>query len=229
MGMSYRELTAAAAGAPVRTGAERITLIRRTYLLVLASVLVTMAGVSFSISTPPVLNWAARHPIITFIGMFLPLIAAQRFRHVFPTNIGFVFLFTFLEGIFISPFIWVMGQTQPGVVGQAALLTGTTFGALTLYAFLSKKDFSAWGGFFIVGLWVLIATSLLNLFFQNTTASLWIAGATVFVFGGLLVFDTWRLRNVFGPNDYVQAAVAIYLDLLNMFLAILSLLGGRRE
>ncbi|HZI29633.1 MAG TPA: Bax inhibitor-1/YccA family protein [Gemmatimonadaceae bacterium] len=229
MGMSFRELTAAGVAAPVRTGAERVTLIRRTYLLVLASVLVTMAGVSFSISTPPVLAWSARHPIITFIGMFLPLIAAQRFRHVFPTNIGFVFLFTFLEGIFISPFIWMLGQTQPGVVGQAALLTGTTFGALTLYAFLSKKDFSAWGGFFIVGLWVLIATSLLNLFFQNTTASLWIAGATVFVFGGLLVFDTWRLRNVFGPNDYVQAAVAIYLDLLNMFLAILSLLGGRRE
>ena len=228
MGISYRELTAAGT-VPVRTGAERATLIRRTYLLVLASVLVTMAGVSFSISTPPVLNWAARHPIITFIGMFLPLLAAQRFRHVFPTNIGFVFLFTFLEGIFISPFIWMLGQTQPGVVGQAALLTGTTFGVLTLYAFVSRKDFSAWGGFFIVGLWVLIGTSLLNLFFQNTTASLWIAGATVFVFGGLLVFDTWRLRNVFGPNDYVLAAVAIYLDLLNMFLAILSLLGGRRE
>jgi FtsH-binding integral membrane protein len=51
----------------------------------------------------------------------------------------------------------------------------------------------------------------------------------VFVFGGLLIFDTWRLKNVFGPDDYVQAAVAIYLDLLNMFLAILSLLGGRRE
>lgn len=226
MGISYRELTGAL---PVRTGAERATLVRRTYLLVLASVLVTMAGVSFSISTPPVLNWAARHPFITFLGMFVPLIAAQRFRHVFPTNIGFVFLFTFLEGIFISPFIYVLGQTQPGVVGQAALLTGTTFGVLTLYAFLSRKDFSAWGGFFIVGLWVLIATSVLNLFFQNATASLWIAGATVFVFGGLLIFDTWRLRNVFGPSDYVQAAVAIYLDLLNMFLAILSLLGGRRE
>jgi FtsH-binding integral membrane protein len=180
-------------------------------------------------STPPVLNWAARHPIITMLGMFVPLIAAMKFRNVFPTNIGLVFLFTFVEGIFISPFIYLLGQTQPGVVGQAALLTGTTFGVLTLYAFLSRKDFSAWGGFFMIGLWVLIATSLLNLFFQNTTASLWIAGATVFVFGGLLIFDTWRLRNVFGPDDYVQAAVSIYLDLLNMFLAILTLLGGRRE
>lgn len=226
MGISYRDVAAAV---PVRTGVERATLIRRTYLLVFASVLVTMAGTAFAISTPPVLTWAARHPIITFIGMFMPLIAAQRFRHVFPTNIGFVFLFTFIEGIFISPFIYVLGTTQPGVIGQAALLTGTTFGALTAYAFVSRKDFSAWGAFFMVGLWVLIATSLLNLFFQNATASLWIAGATVLVFSGLLVFDTWRLRNVFGPNDYIQAAVAIYLDLLNMFLAILSLLGGRRE
>ena len=226
MGISYRPMGEVAV---VRTGAERATLIRRTYLLVLASVLVTMGGVSFSLSTPPVLNWAARHPIITMLGMFLPLIAAMKFRNVFPTNIGLVFLFTFVEGIFISPFIYLLGQTQPGVVGQAALLTGVTFGALTLYAFLSRKDFSAWGGFFMIGLVVLIVTSLLNMFFQNTTASLWIAGATVFVFGGLLIFDTWRLRNVYGPDDYVQAAVAIYLDLLNMFLAILSLLGGRRE
>ena len=226
MGISYRQMTGAV---PVRTGAERATLVRRTYLLVLASVLVTMGGVSFSMSTPPVLNWAARHPIITMLGMFLPLMGALKFRNIFPTNIGLVFLFTFLEGIFISPFIYLLGQTQPGVVGQAALLTGTTFGVLTLYAFLSRKDFSAWGGFFIVGLWVLIATSVLNMFFRNPTASLWIAGASVFVFGGLLIFDTWRLRNVYGPDDYVQAAVAIYLDLLNMFLAILSLLGGRRN
>jgi len=226
MGVSYRPMTGAV---PVRTGVERATLVRRTYLLVLASVLVTMFGVSFSMSTPPVLNWAARHPIITMLGMFLPLMGAMKFRQVFPTNIGLVFLFTFIEGIFISPFIYLLGQTQPGVVGQAALLTGTTFGVLTLYAFVSRKDFSAWGGFFIVGLWVLIGTSVLNMFFQNATASLWIAGATVFVFGGLLIFDTWRLRNVYGPDDYVQAAVAIYLDLLNMFLAILSLLGGRRQ
>lgn len=225
MGVSYRPMEVAA----VRTGTERATLVRRTYLLVFASVLVTMLGTSWALSTPPVLEWTLRHPFLTMIGMFAPLIGALKFRQVFPTNIGLVFLFTFVEGVAIAPLIYAYDQMQPGVVGQAALLTGTTFGVLTLYAFVSRRDFSALGGFFTVGLWVLIATSLLNMFFRNPTASLWIAGATVFVFGGLLVFDTWRLRNVYGPNDYVQAAVAIYLDLLNMFLAILSLLGGRRE
>ena len=108
-------------------------------------------------------------------------------------------------------------------------LTIGTFGVLTAYAFVSRRDFSAWGGFFVTGLWVLIGTSLLNLFFHNETASLWIAAAGMLVFSGLLLFDTWRLRNVYGPNDYVQAAVAIYLDLLNMFLFMLRLLGGRRN
>jgi FtsH-binding integral membrane protein len=225
MGVAYRPMS----GVVVRTGSERATLVRRTYLLVLASVMVTMGGVSFAMSQPVVWLWVARHPILTMLAMFAPLIAALKLRDVFPANIGLVFLFAFVEGIAISPLIVYYARTQPGLIGQAALLTTSTFGVLTLYAWFSKRDFSAWGGFFIVGVWVLIATSLLNLFFQNATASLWIAGATVFVFGGLLVFDTWRLRNVFGPNDYVQAAVAIYLDLLNMFLAILSLLGGRRE
>ena len=225
MGVSYRPLEVAA----VRSGVERVTLVRRTYLLVFAGILVTMFGVSWALSTPAVLTWTAQHPFLTMIGMFAPLIAAMKFRTVFPTNIGLVFLFTFMAGIGIAPVIYLYDRMQPGVVGQAAFLTGTTFGVLTLYAFVSRRDFSAWGGFFTVGLWVLIATSLLNLFFQNPTASLWIAGGTVFIFGGLLVFDTWRIRNVYGPEDYVQAAVSIYLDLLNMFLAILSLLGGRRE
>ena len=226
MGVSYRPMTGAV---PVRTGVERATLVRRTYLLVLASVLVTMFGVSFSMSTPPVLNWAARHPIITMIGMFLPLIGAMKFRNVFPTNIGLVFLFTFVEGIFISPFIYMLGQTQPGVVGQAALLTGVDVRRADDLRVREPEGLQRLGRLLQIGLVVLIVTSLLNMFFQNPTASLWIAGATVFVFGGLLVFDTWRLRNVYGPDDYVQAAVAIYLDLLNMFLAILSLLGGGRD
>ena len=139
MGVSYRPMTGAAV--PVRTGVERATLVRRTYLLVLASILVTMFGVSFSMSTPPVFNWAARHPILTMLGMFLPLFGALRFRNVFPTNIGLVFLFTFIEGIFISPFIYVLGQTQPGVVGQAAFLSLATnqFAAFEKFASLNAN------------------------------------------------------------------------------------------
>ena len=224
MGVSYT-------GTLVRTGSERATLVKRTYGLVFVSVIVTMIGVAFCLSQPSLFEAVARHPIITMLAMFAPLYMALRARRDFPKNIILTLLFTFIEGIFIAPFLALAETRAPGVIGQAGVLTLSTFGVLTLYAAVSKRDFSAWGSFFIVGLWVLIATSLLNFFFQSALASLWIAGGTVLVFSGLLVFDTWRLlrSGQYGADDYVAAAVNIYLDLLNMFLAIVSLLGGRRR
>ncbi len=216
------------AGTIVRTGAERATLVRRTYSLVFVSVLVTIAGSMFALSQPRILQAVAAHPIIAMLAMFAPLFLALRARDAFPANIGLVLLFTFGMGIVISPALYVYGQQQPGLITQAALLTIGTFAVLTGYAFVSRRDFSAWGSFFVVGLWVLIAVSLLNMFFRNPAMDLWLAGVTVLVFSGLLVFDTWRIRNTYGPDEYVSAAVAIYLDLLNLFMAFLRIFGGRR-
>ena len=62
------------------------------------------------------------------------------------------------------------------------------------------------------------------MFVASAAAGLWISAVGVLVFSGLLVFDTWRIlrSGQFGQDDYVIAAVQIYLDLLNMFLFILS-------
>lgn len=218
-----------ASAAPVRSGAERATLVRRTYSLVFVGVLVTMLGVAFAATQPALLGFVAQHPFISAIATFVPLIAAQSMRDRFPANIGLTLAFTFAEGVFLAPYLLFMESRQPGIVGQTALLTGSTFAVLTAYAFVTRRDFSAWGSFLVTGLWVLIGTSLLNMFFHNQTAGLWIAGVGTLLFSGLLVFDTWRLRNVYGPNDYVLAAVQIYLDLLNLFLFILRLLGGGRR
>jgi modulator of FtsH protease len=218
-------------GTLVRTGEERATLVRRTYGLVFISVIVTALGVAFGFTQPALMQAVARHPIITMIAMFAPLIMAMQARRSFPKNIILTLIFTFIEGIWIAPFLFMAEQRSPGIVGQAGLLTLSTFGVLSLYAVFSRRDFSAWGSFFIVGLWVLIAVSLINIFVGSALASLYIAGATVLVFSGLLVFDTWRIvrSGQYGPDDYVPAAVNIYLDLLNLFLAIITLLGGRRR
>jgi LmbE family N-acetylglucosaminyl deacetylase/FtsH-binding integral membrane protein len=207
-----------------RTGAERVTLVRRTYGLVFVSVIVTILGAGFGMSQPALMQAVARHYFISFLCVLAPLFLAMKWQRDYPRNIGLTFLFTFAEGVWLSPLLFAYNRAMPGVVGQAGVLTLSTFGVLSLYAILSKRDFSAWGGFFTIGLWVLLATSLLNLFFRNATASLWLAGGTVLVFGGLLVFDTWRIvrSNQYGPDDYVAAAVSIYLDLLNLFLAILQ-------
>jgi FtsH-binding integral membrane protein len=223
MGVSYQT------GTLVRTGEERATLVRRTYSLVLVSVLVTMVGASFGLSQPQLMVAVAQHPFIAFLCALAPLLLATRTQAQFPMNIGLVFMFNLVMGVTISPALYYYGRTQPGVIAQAAVLTIGAFGILTLYAFVSRRDFSAWGSFLMVGLWVLIATMVLSFFFQNAAVSLWLAAVTVLLFSGLLVYDTWRLRNVYGPDEYVGAAVRIYLDLLNMFMAILRLTGSRRN
>jgi len=218
-------------GTLVRSGEERATLVRRTYGLVFVSVIVTALGVAFARTQPALMQAVIQHPIITMLAMFAPLWMAMRARHSYPRNLILVLLFTFIEGLFIAPFLTLAERQSPGIVGQAGILTLSTFGVLSLYALISKRDFSAWGSFFFVGLWVLIATSLLNMFFPTALGTLWIAAGTVLVFSGLLVFDTWRIvkSGQYGPDDYVPAAVNIYLDLLNLFLAIVSLLGGGRR
>jgi FtsH-binding integral membrane protein len=218
-------------GTLVRSGEERATLVRRTYGLVFVSVIVTALGVAFARTQPALMQAVIDHPIITLIAMFAPLWMAMRARHSYPRNLLLVLLFTFIEGLFIAPFLTLAERQSPGIVGQAGMLTLSTFGVLSLYALVSKRDFSAWGSFFFVGLWVLIATSLLNIFFPTALGTLWIAAGTVLVFSGLLVFDTWRIvrSGQYGPDDYVMAAVNIYLDLLNLFLAIITLLGGGRR
>lgn len=223
MGVSYQT------GTLVRTGEERATLVRRTYSLVLVSVLVTMVGASFGLSQQSLMVAVSQHPFIAFFCALAPLLVATRTKSVFPMNIGLVLLFNFVMGVIISPALFVYGRTQPGLIGQAAVLTLGAFGILTLYAFVSRRDFSAWGSFLIVGLWILIGTMLLNFFFQNAMVDLWLASVAVLLFSGLLVFDTWRLRNFYGPDEYVGAAVQIYLDLLNMFMAVLRVLGNRRN
>lgn len=215
----------------VRTGVERATLVRRTYGLVFASVLVSMAGTAFTIAQPGLYGAVAAHPFITWLCSFIPLMMAQRSAREFPKNLVLTFLFTFITGMWLAPVLMTANTYAPGIVGQAATLTFAAFGALSLYALLSRRDFSAWGGFFMVGLVVLLVALIANIFFQSVATGLFLSGLGVFVMSGLLVFHTWRITRsgMYGPDDYVPAAVNIYLDLLNMFMFILSLLGGGRR
>jgi FtsH-binding integral membrane protein len=225
MGISY------APALQVRSGAERATLVRRTYGLVFLGILATIAGTAFTLAQPALLGAVVAHPFITMIATFIPLIMVQRSAREYPKNLVLTFLFTFVMGVAIAPGMYIAERSAPGIVMQAGALTFAAFGALTLYAVFSRRDFSAWGAFFFVGFIVLLVASLLNIFLQSVAVGLFLSAIGVFIFSGLLVFDTWRIvrSGAYGQDDYVFAAVTIYLDLLNLFMFILSLLGGRRR
>ena len=229
MGFSY----AAGARTQVRTGAERATLVRRTYGLVFLSVIVTMLGARRSrLRSRRVMQGVIDHPFITFICMFIPLIMAQRAARDFPKNLILTFLFTFIEGIWLAPFLLLSRAQRAGrrESGGHPHLLGVRCAVAVRHA--QPRDFSAWGSFFTVGLVRAVRRRCCST--SSCTARRRACGSSsvgVLVFSGLLVFDTWRIlrSGAYGQDDYVIAAVSIYLDLLNMFVFILSLLGGGRR
>ena len=107
---------------------------------------------------------------------------------------------------------------------QALGGTALIFFALSGYALTSKKDFSFMGGFLMVGLIVVIVASLANIFFQIPALSLAISSAVIMIMSGLILFDTSRIING-GETNYIRATVSLYLNIYNIFVHLLHLLG----
>lgn len=122
-----------------------------------------------------------------------------------------------------------------GSIGAAFAITAGTFGAMSLYATVTKKDLSGWGTFLFMGLIGVIIAGIVNLFLRNGMMDFVVSCATVVVFAGLTAYDTQKLRQFHASTGYASAmsvavsgALTLYLDFINLFLAVLRLLGRRR-
>src|SRR5262245_60783813 len=140
--MGYSQFAAVQNPGLVLTGEQRATLVRRTYSVVLACVLVTMGGTWIGLSNESLMIATAQHAIITMIVSIVPLWAAGASRSMAPfQRLGLVMLFSLVMGVAISFPIFYYSRLAPGIIGQAAMLTGSSFAVLTAYAFLSRRDF----------------------------------------------------------------------------------------
>ncbi|CAG8634693.1 1042_t:CDS:2 [Ambispora gerdemannii] len=113
------------------------------------------------------------------------------------------------------------------VVLQAFIITFGVFIALVLFTLQSKIDFSAWGPFLYAGLWAIILAGFIGWLFPFERGyHIAISGITALLFCGYIIYDTYMIFNKLSPEEYVLAAIDLYLDILNLFVAILALLGG---
>ncbi|KAK8757273.1 hypothetical protein V5799_000025 [Amblyomma americanum] len=112
---------------------------------------------------------------------------------------------------------------------QAFLLTMGVTGGLTLYTFQSKRDFSTWGAGLYAFLMVLLMGSLLQFFLTSSHLEfvLSLGGAVLFSF--FIIFDTHMLMHRVSPEEYILATIELYLDIINLFLHILRIIGEARR
>jgi len=201
-----------------------VDFMKKTYQLLAASMIAAAAG---AYVTMPYAMAVLQYKWLIFGAELLVLFFGLGMSRGKPgLNLAMLFLFTFLTGVSLVPLLAsLIGMGNGAVIGNAFLMTSVLFGALSLFAINSKTDFSSWGKPLFITLIVVIIASLVNYFFlQSSMMHIFITAGVLILFGFFTIYDTQNIAN--GAYDSpVDAAVSLYIDFLNMFTALLQLLG----
>jgi FtsH-binding integral membrane protein len=166
--------------------------------------------------------------IISLIGTFACLFALMAFKERAPINLVLLYAFATFEGMTIGLILMqYVSAGLGGVVVNAALTTAVVTIAAGAYGATTKRDLSGMGGFLFIGLLGIIVASVIGIFVHSTLLYIGISVVAVLVFTGLLVFDLQRVSRARGisEGDTIWLTVSVYLDIVNLFLALLRIFG----
>lgn len=207
--------------------AETHKVLRNTYSLLAVTMLVSAisAFVGMAIGLSHIIAIAFSFGAIGLIWFVLPKVANS------PKGILVVFAVAALMGAGLAPTISHYMQSANGgmIVMQALGGTALVFFALSGYVLTTRKDFSFMGGFLMVGLITVVVAGLafmvLGMFGIHIPAmSLALSAVVVLLMSGFILYDTSAIIHG-GEKNYIMATIRLYLDILNMFTALLHILG----
>ena len=201
-----------------------VSFMKKTYQLLAASMIAASLGAFITMpyaQTVMDYRWG-----IFALELFMLFFGLNMTRNKPTLNILALFTFTFLTGVSLVPLLAsLIGMGNGAVIGNAFLMTSVLFGSLSLFAINSTTDFSNWGKPLFITLIVVIIASLINAFvLHSPMMHIIITAGVLILFGFFTIYDTQNIAN--GAYDSpVDAAVALYLDFLNMFTALLQIFG----
>jgi len=163
--------------------------------------------------------------IACFIGAMISLFIVHKKADT-AQGLIWAFIFTGLMGMALGPILnrYLAMSNGGEIVMQALGGTALIFFGLSAYALTTKKDFSYMAGFLSVGILVVFVAAIANIFFAIPAVSLAISSAIVLLMSGFILFDTSRIVNG-GETNYIRATVSLYLNIYNLFVSLLQLIG----
>ena len=137
-----------------------------------------------------------------------------------------VFMFTGVMGASLGNMLnhYLIMANGPALIMQALGTTAIIFFALSAYVLTTRKDFSFMSGFLMAGMIAVIVAIIANIFLQIPLLQLVISSVVVMIMSGLILVDTSRIING-GETNYIRATVSLYLNIFNIFVHLLSILG----
>lgn len=165
--------------------------------------------------------------LVLFVGAIGLIFALHAMRRS-PWGLAVLAAFSVLEGVSLGPLLhhYVGLPNGAQTVAMAAGLTAAATAAIAAYASMVRRSFSHIAGFLFAGLVILLVGQVIGLFFPSDTLSLVLASMGALLFTAYLLMDISAVLT--GEQDnYMLAAMSIYLDMLNLFLSLLRLLSSR--
>jgi uncharacterized protein len=219
------------AGPVSRTSADAAEFAGRVYGWVAAGVLAS-AFTAYAVQHNPSFQASAEKHITLWILLpFVPLLAlafaGTRMGGV--ATAALYLVFTAVEGVSLGV---IVSYYTTSTVALAFTTTAGLFGAMAVIGTVTKRDLTRMGPLLICALLGLIIASFANIFFASTTLMWVISYLGIAIFLGFTAYDAQRVKQLAlagetGTNSAVMCATALYLDILNLFLFLLSIFGNR--
>lgn len=208
----------------------RWAFVRKIYTILSIQMLLTVVVSAIVVFVKPVSNFFVSSSgglafyIAILISPLILLIPLYFYYQRHPINL-------FLLGLFTAAISFGVGLscafTKGTVILEAAILTAVVVVSLTLYTFWAAKsghDFGFLAPFLFSALIILIVFSIIQIFFPLGRIGHMIYGVVAsLVFSGYIIFDTDNLIKRYSYDEYIWAAVSLYLDIINLFLSLLTL------
>ena len=219
-----------------RSAIEINSSMARVYQHMSIAVLVSML-VSYFVGTTPELVQFFFTGIMKWVVILAPLVAVIPISIMLnsnpPKSIALLMLHGFAALMGLS-FSIIFAVYQLGSIVSAFMGAAVLFGTMSLYGYFTKKNLDGVGQFMFIGLIAIVIASIINLFIGSTVMQMVISAIAIIVFLGLTAYDTQKIREMVSDasstdTQEISGALTLYLDFINMFLALLQFFGEKKE
>ncbi len=163
-----------------------------------------------------------------FIVELILIFSSRAWSKIVPLNYFLFTFFTFISGITLVPLIASFAVEFNGydIIYRSLFATTATFLAMGIIGYTSKRSFEGLGGFLFVSLISMLIVGLIGIFIPwGNTGEMLYSGFGVIIFAGYTLYDFSRLK-YYPEDEYIMAAIQIYLNIFNLFTSILRLTGA---
>ncbi|CRK95409.1 CLUMA_CG008720, isoform A [Clunio marinus] len=211
--------------------------IRKVYSILTVQLSITLAVISLFVFHKPTNGFIKQHHEIVWISLgvvvvtMIALACCESVRRKSPMNIIFLGIFTIAESVMMG---CMSVRYSADLVMMAVGITAAVCLGLTLFAFQTKFDFTVCGGALFVAVIIMVIFGFVAMFFRSKTLTLVQASLGAMLFCVYLIYDTQLMlggkhKYSISPEEYIFAALNLYLDIIQIFMYILTILGATRD